>query len=204
MQALPSSPVQAPTPNPTNGAAAVENLGHLGEIIEQELIYWMRYLNTLSKDHQDYETISSATVSPESRRKAMQHILETLSLRYKALASAYNDESIEDLELPLACSALLEQLKDEAGMLDLGDYYDYKLFKGKQFRQNVLAQEAEVSELEQARLECLKGLMETYELLKILEGENMLQSDAVQLLVETMDASGLSANSAVADRENGK
>lgn len=196
--------MQAQPPAPTNAAAAVENLGRLGAIIDQELIYWMSYLSTLSKDHQHYETISAEAVSPQSRRKAMQHILETLPLRHKALASAYNDESIEDLELPAACTALLEQLKDEAGAVDLGEYYDYKLFKGKRFRQDVLAQEAEVSELEQARLEVLKGLTKTYELLKILEADNMLQSNAVQLLVETMDASGLSANSAVANGENGK
>lgn len=131
-------------------------------------------------------------------------MLETLPLRHKALASAYNDASIEDIELPPSCSALSEQLKDETGLMDLGDYYDSKIFKGKRFRQDVLAQEAEVEELEKARLEVLKGLMETFELLKILEGEGMLQSEAVQLLVETMDASGLSANSVVAVGGNGR
>lgn len=195
--------MQTAPPIHTNGATAVENLGHLGLIIEQELMYWMSYLSTLSKHRQHYATITEAAASPESRRKAMQHILETLPLRHKALASAYNDESIEDVELPPSCCALLEQLKDEAGVLDLGEYYDYKLFKGKRFRQDVLAQEAEVGDLERARLEGLKGLMETFELLKILEGENMLQGDAVQLLVETMDASGLSANSVVATEGDG-
>lgn len=166
-------------------------------------MFWMGYLNTLAKDTQRYETITAEAASPESRRKAMQHMLETLPLRHRALASAYNDESIEDLELPPACAALLEQLKDEAGVVDLGDYYDYKLFKGVRFRRDVLAQETEVAELEQARLEVLKGLMETYELLKILEGENMLQCSEVQLLVESMDGAGLSANSAVAKGEDG-
>jgi hypothetical protein len=183
---------------------AVQNLGRLGAIIEEELMYWMSYLSTLSKDHQQYEAITAEAATPSSRRQAMQHILETLPLRHKALASAYNDGSIEDVELPPSCSALLEQLKDEAGVMDLGDYYDYKMFKGKRFRQDVLSHEAEVGELEQARLEVLKGLMATFEMLKILEGENMLQCDAVQCLVKTMDEAGLSANSAVAKGGNSR
>jgi hypothetical protein len=188
----------------TNKAAAVENLGRLGAIIEDELMFWMGYLSTLAADHQHYEAITAENISPESRRKSMQHMLDTLPLRHKALAIAYNHESIEDIELPPSCSALLERLKDEAGAVDLGDFYDYKLFKGKRFRQDVLAQEAEVGELEQARLEVLKGLMELYETLKILEGEKALESGHVQRLVETMDDAGLSANSAVAKNVNGK
>ncbi|EME47286.1 hypothetical protein DOTSEDRAFT_122450 [Dothistroma septosporum NZE10] len=189
---------------------AANNLEKLGTIIDEELKSWMVYLHSQNTTP-SYESLTAdGNTDTNTKIKCLRHILGTLPTRHKALINAYNAAETEQVELADQCAVLLEQLKvasevpcDESAApgddkkLDLNGYYDQKLFRGKKFRADIIAQDKEIGKLEVARLEELKELMTTFEELMIVREEGMLEFKQVQLLVEAMDDIGLSASSAL-------
>lgn len=180
----------SPPPMPNSTLLAATDLSKLGLIIETELQSWLTHLS-----HLPQTTISTLTDNTlQTKTSALIHILETLPCRHRALVHAYNQDQIDISD---TCSLLLEGLKNEAETLDLSGFYDHKLFRGKKFRQEAMAMEEEVRELEKGRLEELKELMGMFEELVILRDEGMLEERELRMLVEAMDDVGLSASSAV-------
>lgn len=196
---------------------AADNLEKLGSIIEEELKSWMIYLHSQS-GAPSYEILTSDDKTDAATKiKCLRHILETLPTRHKALINAYNAAETEQVELADQCAVLLEQLQVAAEVppneskaagdednkkLDLQGYYDQKLFRGKKFKADIVAQDKEIGKLEAARLEELKELMTMFEELMIVREEGVLELKQVQLLVEAMDDVGLSASSALVGEES--
>lgn len=154
VEPLPTPPSTASTTTSTSLTCTVSplsTLAILGEIISDELTHWMHHTSIASTSI-TYATLttdsSSSTVSPAKVKvQALQHILETLPLRYKALALSYSDpEVIEPVVLGTELQALLESLQGQEESIgeELEGRFDQKLFQSKKFRPNILNMEDEI------------------------------------------------------------
>ncbi|SMR46632.1 unnamed protein product [Zymoseptoria tritici ST99CH_1E4] len=183
---------QPPLPPPQNAANAMIHLDILNGIIETELTFWMDYLKALPSH--DFSTLTADSPSPQLLTQALIHILESLPLRHRALAAIYSDPDVEPVVLPGGCDELLRDLKRSVADVveEVGMDHEKKLFSGKVFRQGVLALEAEVKVLEEARMEELKGLMGLVEMLRLVGDEGRLGNGELKVLIEAMDEAGLS------------
>ncbi|EME87053.1 uncharacterized protein MYCFIDRAFT_77171 [Pseudocercospora fijiensis CIRAD86] len=165
---------------PTSSVSSKQtfDLTPLENLIKSELEYWLSYLREVRSDEKlsyteilntpdDNTTTTTTTTTTSAKTKihALRHILETLPLRHKALASAYNTPP--EFQLSDHLTTLLET------------------------KNEVVAMEKEVVELEDARLEELKGLLKVLEDVKVLIGEGYVGKEEVEGLVAAMDAVGL-------------
>ncbi|KAI5367864.1 hypothetical protein Slin15195_G029980 [Septoria linicola] len=200
---LPTPPSTAPTTTSASLTCTVSplpTLSILGEIISDELTHWMHH-TSITSTFITYATlttdsISSTVSSAKVKVQALRHILETLPLRYKALALSYSDpELIEPVVLSTELQALLESLQNQEDSIgeELKGRYDQKLFQSKKFRPNILNMEDEIRRLEEARMEELKGLMLMVEETKLAAEDGLVADEALKNLIEAMDEAGLSA-----------
>ncbi|KXS96289.1 hypothetical protein AC578_3874 [Pseudocercospora eumusae] len=174
------------TPPPSNPPFDV--LTCLETLIKSELQYWLSYLRHVrSPDNPtSWSEILDSSSAPSPKIPALRHILETLPLRYKALASAYRIPS-DGLRLSDQLAALLESLRDEDAQGELEGWYEKTLVASKKVRKEVSGLEKEILELEDGRLEELKGCYKVLEDVKVFDGGR----EEVVGLIAAMDAVGL-------------
>ncbi|KAF7196827.1 hypothetical protein HII31_01745 [Pseudocercospora fuligena] len=190
--------------NPTVSKQAFD-LTPIENLIKSELEYWISYLREVrSDDKPSYSEIlnnSPNDTSAKTKIQALRHILETLPLRHKALASAYNTAA--EFEISDQLATLIESLKDEDTQVELEGWYEKTLVKSNKVKHEVLGLEKEIMELEDGRLEELKGLMGILADVRGMIGEGYVGKEEIERLVAAMDAVGLHCDGVMRKSEEG-
>ncbi|KAF2216337.1 hypothetical protein CERZMDRAFT_93633 [Cercospora zeae-maydis SCOH1-5] len=178
---------QPPTTSPEKILSLLDNL------VTSELRYWAHYMSATTAQT-NYTAITSNEATTETKFAALGHILETLPLRHKGLASGYSNTEFESVELPENLQTLLESLeKEEATEAELEGWYDSKWQQRKKFRSDVLHMDDEVRRLEEKRMQELKDLMLMVEEMKLAAADGAVDDEALTHLIRAFDEVGLGA-----------
>ncbi|KAM3422847.1 hypothetical protein BST61_g329 [Cercospora zeina] len=195
---VPRTPPQSSTAPPNEQAPTTSPekiLSLLDDLVTSEVRYWAHYMS-VATTQPNYTAITSSNettpTTAETKFAALRHILETLPLRHKGLATAYSNTDLESVELPENLQTLLENLeKEEATEAELEGWYDEKWQQRKKFRSDVLHMDDEVRRLEEKRMQELKDLMVMVEEMKLAAAEGAVDDEALTHLIRAFDEVGL-------------
>lgn len=115
----------------------------LDDIITSELSYWAHYMSAAATQT-SYSEITSNGTTTGIKIAALRHILETLPLRYQALATAYSETQLEPVEIPENLQSLLQNLAEDPTEVELEGWYDQKWLQRKKFRSDIMSMDGEV------------------------------------------------------------
>ncbi|GIZ46534.1 hypothetical protein CKM354_000965800 [Cercospora kikuchii] len=189
--ARPPTPPLTPSPNvETSTFSAETSLSMLDDIITSELSYWAHYMSAAATQT-SYSEITSNETTTETKIAALRHVLETLPLRYQALATAYSDTHSESVEIPENLQTLLQNLAEDPTEVELEGWYDQKWLQRKKFRSDIMSMDGEVRRLEEARMQELKALMLMVEEMKLAAADGSVDDEALTHLIHAADEVGL-------------
>ena len=183
-----------------NNTNYITTLPRLGTTIDTALATWETYLQTLT-EHPTYESIvSNTTKDIATKVKALQHVLDTLPARHKALVQSYSDTNLEPVELSNICANLLEELKNPRSGLELDAWFT-KTLATKKTTTGIAQLEKDIMDEEQGRLQELRRLKAIHMSLTSVLADGELGKKEVDMMLDAMEELGVSLADCGADTE---